>query len=95
MADQHEVKCINKSDRQNPHERIVNIGGVNADGTRWKLSQPSAIEGIEAGKWSFYVATGGKTVRVVVATSQYGNRYLKTEADGDQPNNLLSPPECP
>lgn len=85
MASQHQVLCINKSDRYNPHERIVNIGGTNADGTRWKLSQPDAING----------NVGNKSVWVVVAKSQYGNKYLKTESDGDQPNNLLSLPECP
>lgn len=95
MASQHEVKCINKSDRYNPHERILFIGGVNPDGTRWKLSQQDAIKGIEEGKWSFYVTKNGKTVWVIVAVSAQGNKYLKTEADGEQPNNLLSLPECP
>jgi hypothetical protein len=96
MAQTLEIKCINKSDRYNPHERIINIGGFNADGTRWKLPQPSAIQGIESDKWSFYVSRPqGDTVWVVIAVSQYGNQYLKTEADGDQPNNLLSLPECP
>ncbi len=95
MASQHEVQCINKSDRQNPHERITAIGGLNANGTRWKLDQPAAIQGIEQGKWAFYVNKNGKTVRVVVAVSAHGNKYLKTEADGEEPNNLLSLPECP
>ena len=95
MASQHEVKCINKSDRFNPHERILFIGGLNASGTRWKLSQQAAIEGIERGEWSFYVTNGGKVAWVVVAKSAQGNKYLKTEADGEQPNNLLSLPECP
>ena len=95
MASTYEVKCINKSDRYNPHERILSIGGLNNDGTRWKLSQPEAIGGIEEGKWSFYVNKNGKTVTIIVAVSQFGHKYLKTEADGEQPNNLLSLPECP
>ena len=95
MASKHEVKCINKSDRYNPHERIINIGGVNPNGTRWKLSQQAAIEGIERGEWSFYVTRDGKTVDVIVAVSQHGTKYIKTEADGEQPNNLLSLPKCP
>jgi len=90
-----EVKCINKRDRDNPYERILSIGGINNDGTRWKLSQQDAIEGIEKGTWSFYVTKIGRTVKVIVAQSKYGHKYLKTESDGEDPNNLLSLPECP
>jgi hypothetical protein len=31
---------------------------------------------------------------VIVAISRYGHKYLKTVADGEQPNNLLSLYEC-
>jgi hypothetical protein len=95
MADKHQILCVNKSDRSNPHERITHVGGKNTVGTRWKITQESAIQGIESGKWTFYVNAGGKTVDVIVAKSQYGHKYLKTVPDGVQPDNLLSLAECP
>ena len=88
------VDCINKSDRYNPWERITHVGGQNPNGGRWRITQKEAIDGIESGKWSFYVQVGQDHVRVIVAVSQHGNKYLKTEADGEAPNNLLSLPEC-
>lgn len=95
MAQQVQIQCINKSDRPNPHERILSVGGLNQDRTRWKLTQQQAIAGIEDGRWQFYVSVNGHTVWVIVAVSRYGNKYLKTTADGEHPNNLLSLPECP
>ena len=95
MPDIHQIRCINKGDRLNPHERITHIGGLNADGTAWKLTQERAIEGIEEDKWRFFVEVDRDRVWVIVAVSRFGNKYLKTENDGDQPNNLLSLPECP
>lgn len=96
MAARVRIDCINKTDRQDPHERIRAIGGIHPNGGRWTLTQTEAIAGIEQGEWSFYVERpAGDVVDVVAATSRYGNKYVKTTADGDQPNNLLSLPECP
>jgi len=94
MATTHQITCINKTNRTDPHERIENIGGTNPDGRRWKISEDEAIAGIEAGKWEFYVSAGGRKVNVIIAT-RLGHKYLKTVADGEKPDNLLSLIECP
>jgi len=94
MVTRVEIRCINKSTSVNPHERILNVGGVNADRTRWKLSQTDAIHGIAQDTYLFYVKHGHKLDYVVIA-SQFGWKYLKTTADGEQPDGLLALPECP
>lgn len=97
MSESHQVLFIRKSDRYRPHERIRGIGGRNRNGSSWYLPQEQAIDGIERGQWSFMVsfaARGGPALDVVVATDPQGYKYLKTPADGGQPNTLLSLPEC-
>ena len=95
MADRVRIQCINTTQRTNPHERISSVGGQNPNGTSWKLSEADAIAGIESGRWTFYVERpAGHAVDVVIA-ERLGKKYLKTTADGEQPDNLLALPECP
>ena len=93
MTNTAQIMCINKSNRQSAHERITHVGGVGTQ--RWKITQPDAINKIETGEWKFYTSVAGKSVWVIVAISASGHKYLKTENDGEHPNNLLSLPECP
>jgi hypothetical protein len=94
MAGPFQIKCINKVDRLNPYERITHVGGFGT--SHWKLTSAEVIRRIESGSESYYVSRPqGDTVWVRVAVSRFGNKYLKTETDGDEPNNLLSLPECP
>lgn len=89
-----QVKCINKLPRQNPHERIQNIGGIEG-GVRWKRTQQQAIADIEANPQSYFCTDQkGNSVWIVVATHN-GNKYIKTQNDDSSQNNLLSLPECP
>lgn len=92
MTQTAEIKCINKDNRLDPHERITHVGGYGT--SQWKISTAQAIQYIERGEWTFYVSRGGRTVNVVIATRN-GRKYLKTADDGFTPDNLLSLPECP
>lgn len=94
MAQDIQISCIKKSNRSDPHDRIHGVGGVNADGSRWYLTEDAAISGTKEGRWRFWTTGGGKSVWVIVANHN-GHEYLKTEADGIHPNNLLALAECP
>jgi len=94
MAQNVQVQCINKTPRQDPHHRIQNIGGVNADGTRWKISEETAIAYMKAGTYAFYTSVQRHSVWVIIALHE-GHEYLKTQTDDLHPNNLLALPECP
>ena len=92
MALRRQVTCITKRDRQSPHERIEGIGGVQ--GGAWYVPEDEAIRGIENGSLSFFSHVGTHAAEVVVATHN-GRKYLKTNADGYSPDNLLSLSACP
>lgn len=94
MPQRLKVSCINKNDRYSAYEKISNIGGTRSDGTRWKFTLSEAIAYIENNTYSFYTLVGGHERNVIIATRN-GSKYLKTEADADTPDNLLSLPECP
>lgn len=94
MSANVQITCITKTDRNNPHERIARVGGVNPDGQRWSLSLDEAIRADERGDYKFYASVNGVSVWVDVVVSAAGNKYLKTRGDGQHENNLLSLPEC-
>jgi len=88
-----QVSCISKTPRNDPHNRIANLGGIH-NNIRWKHTEAEAIRNIEHQVHSYHVNRGGGDVEVVIA-HHLGNKYLKTVPDGLQPDNLLSLPECP
>lgn len=95
MAQPIRIDCINKFSRFDPHERIRFVGGTNADGSRWRLSEEQAILGIRQGKWEFFIERpAGHKIPIIVAVSSDSREYLKTEMDSAQPDSLLSLPEC-
>jgi hypothetical protein len=90
-----QIRCVRKTERYNPHERISGVGGLNEDGTRWFLPGRDAIAGVKAGKWRFWTVANGKNLWIVLAETAQGIEYLKGEPDDIQPSNLLALPDCP
>jgi hypothetical protein len=78
------------------YERIISIGCAEiGTGSLVRFTEDEAINRIEKGADSFYVERPeGHRVWVIVAQRE-GRKYLKTETDGEKPDNLLSLPECP
>lgn len=94
LTEQKVVGCIKKADRFSPYERIDSIGGGTILAP-WTMTLDDAISSISLGLLELHTHVGGHRQKVVVATAASGRRYLRTEADADTPDNLLSLPECP
>lgn len=95
MTRKLQIECVAKTDRREAHARLTAVGG-SAPGGRWKHKQADAILWIKDGTFAYHVLDGeGKETKVVVAEGRNGQKYLKTEADNEQPDNLLKLPECP
>ncbi len=83
-----QVVCINKDPRNNTHEGIVNLGGVN-----WKFTRQQVVDSINSGAHTFYTLVGGRRADVGVINGAHG-QYVRTRADGQWNDNLLALPEC-
>jgi hypothetical protein len=81
-----------RGDHYNPHERIQGVAGDAGNG--WYRTENQVISDIRTGNNSYYVNAGGRSVNVVIASHE-GRAYIKTDADGYAPNNLLALPEPP
>ena len=92
MADV-QVTCITKPHPQSPHEHITALGNPAVG---WKWSREDVIRSIDAGTNTFYVLDPytGKRSDVGVVRSSGKAPYVRTHADGDWNNNLLSLNQC-
>lgn len=92
MADV-QVTCIVKPHPHSPHEHITHVGNP----PRWIWPREQVIESIEAKTNTFFVLDprNGKRSNVGVVRVPGKAPYLRTYADGDWNNNLLSLNQCP
>lgn len=92
MADV-QVTCITKPDPQSPHEHITHLGNPPL----WVWTREQVISSIEAKTNTFFVRDpySGKRSEVGVVREARKAPYLRTYADGNWNNNLLSLNQCP
>jgi Protein of unknown function (DUF3892) len=90
-----QILCSTKDHRLNPYQCVTHIGGVNEDGSPWRLSIAEAVDGIRARQCEFYVVDStGEKVWVHITVSRDGHEYLKALADGEVPYMLMGLPAC-
>lgn len=83
-----------KQPRNDAYTWTTHVGGRGQ--TQRSLTVAEVFQRIQSGREGIYVERPtGERVDVIVATSRFGNKYIKTTADGHEPKNLLSLPECP
>ena len=88
------ITCATKlGDNYDPYERITHLGG-HSDNGNISISSERMIKLIESENYSYYVDVNARKVKIIVA-ERLGKKYLKTEADGYEPNNLLALGDCP
>jgi hypothetical protein len=89
-----QVTCITKPNTQSPHEHITHLGNPKA---AWKWTREQVIASIDAKTNTFFVIDPykGKRAEVGVVRPAGCPAYLRTHADGDWNDNLLSLDQCP
>lgn len=92
MADA-QVTCIVKPHPQSPHEHITHLGNPG----RWMWTREQVIASIEEKSNTFFVIDpySGRRADVGVVREVGKAPYLRTYADGQWNNNLLSLNQCP
>ena len=91
------ITCINKDggNHENPHVAISRFGWMNPDN-----GETGASTLVEMHKWvtnggrAYVEDARGNRAYLVAKTSNYGNGYVQTVADGTPTDNLLRLPEC-
>ena len=89
-----QITCITKPNPQSQHEHITHVGNPSVP---WKLTTPEVIQRIEGKVYTFYVVDprNGKVAYVGVVRVAGRSPYIRTYADGDWNDNLLSLNQCP
>lgn len=90
-----QISCITLSGSPPRHEYITHVGNMDAS-PPWKWTREQVIQSIDNGSNTFYVldpkTRQRSDVRVVRVLG--GPAYIRTSADNDTKDNLLSLANC-
>jgi hypothetical protein len=84
MAILLKVKWIDKSDHPELHQRVGHIGGSSRE-FQWQHTQAQAIESIERGEFAYYVIKDVRALKLDVALTADGKKYLTIQAGNGHP----------
>ncbi len=87
-----EIVCINKPDRQSPHEAINRYGLRESTGVK-SYPRQVVVDWVKEGNRAYVQDSIGK-VYCQVRKSPAGTEFLQTVRDNRWTDNLLSLPEC-
>ncbi len=91
------ITCINKDngDHYDPNEAITHLGWINESNNKSGIATLQEMIKFLENQNDAYVKDGfGNIAYLVVRTSRFGNKFVKTIADGKESNNLLELIEC-
>lgn len=71
---------------------ITHVGGRNPLGEVWSLKIDEVIEGIQSGKWEFFMNLGRHSYPVIINESPTDYELQSAETDK---NLILELPDCP
>lgn len=90
----YRIVCISKSDRDNPHDAISQIGCIDASGKSVHFDLGTAIAMKRRGVSFFVQDDEKKEIKIIIGISWKGNEYIRTRPNDSTGDNLLSLPEC-
>jgi hypothetical protein len=92
-----QITCINKDggNHENPYVAIRRLGWRNpTSGETGVSTREQMYQFVVDQRGQAYVESGDNRARLVGQISPRGTRYVKTEANSTERDNLLKLPEC-
>ena len=91
------ITCINKDggDHYDPHEAITHLGWKNENTSVSGVSTlQEMITFLEAKNMAYVKDARNNIAYLIVRTSRFNNKFVKTVTDDRETNNLLELSEC-